>query len=542
MKYKYNLGADAALYNQLCTDKKLDPADYNIFYHNSSGGAGRISLHDIHNFFINHSTGDNKIIINTINSDHVSNSYIIERIYNEFYQKITFYKKAIAIIGVMQGDKKIAIEDFNLSAEQQKDIRLETMCCDNLAAGIKHYEKYIKRLSAFIKAFDCVMCLASGAEKSDFTERKKTKVDKIVEQAMQGIKENPCFTYDNYNIYIPFDYMVVDHKKAIHVDRAFYKHDGKAIENIGVRVDRMYHSFTNAAYWKNEHFGIDKNIFTTFVKTITKHDKVFFPYKDTFIAYRAGAIIDALEITNAKTASLGVKRSDVGYMLMLEGNDFNVYINPCNASVDFKRENVFESINYISDQDTPEKADNTPEKPEQVQTPEKAEKQAEKAKTALKTEDVEQVLKTLDLSETWAQSIDLFNAAAKVLHPAHGGNENTWNKLVDKFNYVYDVVKDWHKRPGGSSYRAEMQETASEIVNIIDTINRCKGLDLETVGRFMWCKGSQLDYKKVLTDLGFTYQKDKRKFCKSYKGYKRTGGKGYSYASICRRYAEDTSV
>lgn len=147
----------------------------------------------------------------------------------------------------------------------------------------------------------------------------------------------------------------------------------------------------------------------------------------------------------------------------------------------------------------------------------------------------------LENAETWGMLMQLFYKASESLHPCKNGDLDAWEVLVDRFKEIYPVVKNWHRGPGGD-YTAETPETAEQMIGLVDAVNRCSGLGIEIVGRFIWSKGKQKEHAATLKELGFTHQKNKNKWCRSYDGYQKKNGKRFSYAQIKSKYQEQENA
>lgn len=126
------------------------------------------------------------------------------------------------------------------------------------------------------------------------------------------------------------------------------------------------------------------------------------------------------------------------------------------------------------------------------------------------------------------------NATIKALE-----NNAPFQAVKDTFYNIYDDVKNLHKYPNGTVYVSETKETADEIFTIIETINNLSDISVEMIGRFLWTNGKQKQHHKILKSLGFSYQENKAKYCKSYQGYIRKDGRKFSYAKIKQMYAVD---
>lgn len=119
-------------------------------------------------------------------------------------------------------------------------------------------------------------------------------------------------------------------------------------------------------------------------------------------------------------------------------------------------------------------------------------------------------------------------------------NKNIDPDIIKSINAQYDEafekVKNIFTNKDGEQYTKENDETVEEYKNIIRTLIKCKGLNIEILGSFIWVGGDTYPHKKTLKDLKFRWSKNKQKWYKSPKGYRRYGNKKYSYKDIQNMY------
>lgn len=154
-------------------------------------------------------------------------------------------------------------------------------------------------------------------------------------------------------------------------------------------------------------------------------------------------------------------------------------------------------------------------------------------------ETIEQDISTLDDTGTWEKRLASLLHYATIYHPMNGGTDEIWERFIDTYKADYELTKNIHVNSKGETYISETMETADEMVNIVNTLSECDGLINEILGRFIWTGGNTRKHKDVLKSLGFTYMSNKKKWCKSYKGYVRRGRRNYSYEQIRTMYGTD---
>lgn len=201
----------------------------------------------------------------------------------------------------------------------------------------------------------------------------------------------------------------------------------------------------------------------------------------------------------------------------------------------FENENVKESVKELYALLNGENGDEKVEEPSRDKSVDEVENPAQERDFG---DEVKADIEALDNLGAWERRVARLIELSERYYPTNGGSDEIWEWFIDTYRKDYDMTKDVHINRNGETYIAETLETADEIINIVNTLAECEGTKSEVLGRFIWTSGNTKKYRQVLKKLGFTYMSNKKKWCKSYKGYVRRGRKRYSYAQIQTMYGK----
>ena len=102
---------------------------------------------------------------------------------------------------------------------------------------------------------------------------------------------------------------------------------------------------------------------------------------------------------------------------------------------------------------------------------------------------------------------------AKKLHPDLGGNAEDFKAMQNEYEKLWERLKNVHQNAKGETYTKTSDattETPQEFINIINTLIRLKGVEVEICGSWIWVNGDTREHKEVLKQLGFKWAYKKK--------------------------------
>lgn len=101
---------------------------------------------------------------------------------------------------------------------------------------------------------------------------------------------------------------------------------------------------------------------------------------------------------------------------------------------------------------------------------------------------------------------------AKRLHPDLGGDEKEFVKMRNEFERLWERLKNVHQNLKGETYTKESEnaEAPQEFVNIINTLVRLKGVEVEICGSWIWVSGNTREHRDILKQLNFKWAHKKK--------------------------------
>lgn len=102
---------------------------------------------------------------------------------------------------------------------------------------------------------------------------------------------------------------------------------------------------------------------------------------------------------------------------------------------------------------------------------------------------------------------------AKRLHPDLGGNAEDFKAMQNEYEKLWERLKNVHQNSKGETYTKTSDtttETPQEFINIINTLIRLKGVEVEICGSWIWVNGDTREHKEVLKQLGFKWAHKKK--------------------------------
>ena len=102
---------------------------------------------------------------------------------------------------------------------------------------------------------------------------------------------------------------------------------------------------------------------------------------------------------------------------------------------------------------------------------------------------------------------------AKKLHPDLGGNAEDFKAMQNEYEKLWERLKNVHQNAKGETYTKTTEtttETPQEFINIINTLIRLRGIEVEICGSWIWVSGDTRTHKDKLKELGFKWAHKKK--------------------------------
>lgn len=82
-----------------------------------------------------------------------------------------------------------------------------------------------------------------------------------------------------------------------------------------------------------------------------------------------------------------------------------------------------------------------------------------------------------------------------------------YETAFNRFKNVHESAEDSTKTYTSNT---ETTETAAEFMEIINSLIKCEGLEIDLVGRWIWLSGRSYPYKDIIKSLGFKWCSNKK--------------------------------
>ena len=101
---------------------------------------------------------------------------------------------------------------------------------------------------------------------------------------------------------------------------------------------------------------------------------------------------------------------------------------------------------------------------------------------------------------------------AKKLHPDLGGNAEEFKAMQNEYEKLWERLKNVHQNAKGETYTktSDTTETPQEFINIINTLIRLRGIEVEICGSWIWVSGDTKTHKEILKQLNFKWAHKKK--------------------------------
>ncbi|MBQ2174400.1 MAG: molecular chaperone DnaJ [Alphaproteobacteria bacterium] len=119
-------------------------------------------------------------------------------------------------------------------------------------------------------------------------------------------------------------------------------------------------------------------------------------------------------------------------------------------------------------------------------------------------------------------------------HPDLGGDTQTMQAINNEYEQMFKALKNKHKTADGRTYTAkeETTETASEFVEIINSLINIIGIEIEVCGSWLWVTGNTYPHRAALKKLGFGFSGSKKAWYWHKEPYIKKGRKSYTMDEI----------
>lgn len=102
-----------------------------------------------------------------------------------------------------------------------------------------------------------------------------------------------------------------------------------------------------------------------------------------------------------------------------------------------------------------------------------------------------------------------YRKAALENHPDHGGNVETMAEINAEYDMMFERLKNAHNA-NTTDETKKTTETPNEFKDIIETLIRLDGIQIEICGSWLWISGNTYTYRKELGAAGCKYSKNKK--------------------------------
>ena len=107
-----------------------------------------------------------------------------------------------------------------------------------------------------------------------------------------------------------------------------------------------------------------------------------------------------------------------------------------------------------------------------------------------------------------------YRKLAMKLHPdIVEGDGEEFKAMQAEFEKLWERLKNVHQNAKGETYTKTSEtttETPKEFINIINTLIRLNGLEVEICGSWIWVSGNTKEHKEVLKQLNFKFAYKKK--------------------------------
>lgn len=94
---------------------------------------------------------------------------------------------------------------------------------------------------------------------------------------------------------------------------------------------------------------------------------------------------------------------------------------------------------------------------------------------------------------------------AKKYHPDLGGNPEDFKAMRIEYERLWERYKNIHRNAEGKTYERETAETPDEFADIINSLVKLKGVEVELCGSWIWVSGNTREYRDILKGLHFKW-------------------------------------
>jgi DnaJ-class molecular chaperone len=153
-------------------------------------------------------------------------------------------------------------------------------------------------------------------------------------------------------------------------------------------------------------------------------------------------------------------------------------------------------------------------------------------------------MRYFDNCKTAEELKSAYRKAAMKLHPDNGGDEEEFKIMQAEFSKMFDRIKNIHTTKDGETYEKTgeyaTKETAEEFMDIINTVMRFDGVEIELCGSWLWFSGNTKEYKEELKNLGCKWSANKKMWYYQNDGKRKYHKKAWSIDQIRNTYGSQS--
>lgn len=111
---------------------------------------------------------------------------------------------------------------------------------------------------------------------------------------------------------------------------------------------------------------------------------------------------------------------------------------------------------------------------------------------------------------------ELYKKLCRQYHPDMNDTDTTatMQQINEQFTRAFETLKNKHRaetqQDNTAEQNTETAETATEFMQIINSLIHCEGLIIDLVGRWIWLTGNTYEHKDIIKSLGFRFASKKK--------------------------------
>jgi hypothetical protein len=105
----------------------------------------------------------------------------------------------------------------------------------------------------------------------------------------------------------------------------------------------------------------------------------------------------------------------------------------------------------------------------------------------------------------------VFRSLAKKHHPDLGGNAEVFKEINNEYEQAFEYFKNEYNNKAENE-KKQNTERPEEFRDIINTLIKLEGLEIEICGTWLWINGNTYIYRDIIKELNFRWSKSKKKW------------------------------